>query len=215
MDSVNMAVERSSYHHGDLRSCLIETAMDVIEHDGVAKLSLRKIAADLGVSHNAPYMHFTSKDALLDAVIVQGFTLLRAAIAEAGGSKQLTSGDWAERVKSGFLAYVAFARKRPGLYALMHVPRGTAKEADAAKRPDTDADGAGAATLNGLAETLEAGQRLGKVRAGDAAELAIWVWVTLHGLASLTSNDRRAFGSRSPEDVAEAVLENLVEALAE
>lgn len=213
MDSVNMAVGRTSYHHGDLRSKLIETAMKCIERDGAAKLSLRKIAAEIGVSHNAPYMHFATKDVLLDAVVAQGFAMLRAAIADAGGSERLDAGNWDERIKRGLRAYVAFARERPGLYALMHVPRGAADGADAPERSDSDADGAGAATLDGLAATLETGQRLGKVRAGDAAEMAIWVWVTLHGLASLTSDDRRVFAGRAPEAVADTVLDSLVESL--
>mgnify|MGYP006270250609 CR=1 FL=1 len=214
MGTVNMAGERPSYHHGDLRPKLIETAMDCIERDGVAKLSLRKIAADLGVSHNAPYMHFASKDTLLDAVIARGFAMLRAAIAEAGGSGTLDAGDWDERVKRGLHAYVRFARERSGLYALMHVPRGATRSGDAPERPDSDADGAGAATLQRLAATLEAGQRLGKVRAGDPTEMAIWVWVTLHGLASLTSDERQAFAGRAPDAVTETVLDSLIEALA-
>jgi hypothetical protein len=44
--------------------------------------------------------------------------------------------------------------------------------------------------------------------------MALWVWVTLHGLASLASDDRLAFDGRSPKAVAETVLDHLIEALA-
>lgn len=209
-----MTNERPTYHHGDLRSKLIEAAMDCIERDGVAKLSLRKIASHLGVSHNAPYMHFASKDALLDAVIAQGFAAMRAQIAQAGGDAPFTGSDWSDRVKRGFREYVAFAKARPGLYALMHVPRGAEHAPEGTESPKADADASSKATLKGLATTLEAGQSLGRVRPGDTEEMALWVWVTLHGLASLTSDDRLAFDGRSPEVVAETVLDNLVQSLA-
>ena len=209
-----MARNAAPYHHGDLRATLVEIAVACIETDGVAKLSLRRIAGQAGVSHNAPYMHFASKDALLDAVVAHGFGLLRTSIAKAGGQDGLTTGDWADRVKSGFRAYVAFARDHPGLYALMHVPRERLRSHSRHEPEDTDSDAPGTATLRGLAATLEVGQKLGKVRAGNTQEIALWVWATLHGIASLTSDDRAAFEGRSPEDVSETVLDCLIEALA-
>jgi len=217
-----MQATRPRYHHGDLRAKLIAAAMACIERDGVAGLSLRRIAADLGVSHNAPYMHFPTKDALLDAVIAAGFAMLRAEIAQAGGPAPRDGDAWRAGLRDGCRAYVAFARARPGLYALMHVPRGgattprTARRGDVADASDghvADADAAGAATLDALAATLAAGQALGAVRSGDAAQMALWVWVTLHGLASLTGQERRAFGRRTPAAVSDTVLDMLVSAL--
>ena len=214
MDNVNMTEKAAPYHHGDLRAKLIEIAVACIETDGVSKVSLRKIAGQAGVSHNAPYMHFASKDALLDAVVAHGFARLRARIAEAGGTETLSTDDWAERVKSGFRAYVAFAREHPGLYALMHVPR-AGQRPDGQEGPEaTDPEPPGTATLRGLAATLAAGQKLGKIRAGNASDMALWVWATLHGVASLTSEDRLAFEGQSPEAVSEIVLDGLIQSLA-
>lgn len=212
-----MADEKPAYHHGDLRAKLIDAAIECVETDGASKLSLRKIAGQLGVSHNAPYMHFASKDALLDAVVAEGFGELRAKIAGAGGQHTLTQSDWTERVKAGFSAYVAFARERPGLYALMHIPRPTASAPAQSEAGANDADNAGGragmATLDSLAATLEAGQKLGKVRDGDTGEMALWVWATLHGLSSLTLDERSAFDGRSPDAVSGAVLDHLIRAL--
>ncbi len=215
MDIVNMSSEKPAYHHGDLRSKLIEMAISYIETDGASKLSLRKIAAQLGVSHNAPYMHFANKDALLDAVIARGFADLREEIAQAGGQESFTTADWKERVKSGFRAYVNFARERPALYALMHIPRGSWQSSGQLDPQKSDDGQAGVATLHGLSETLEAGQQLGQVHAGDSSEMALWVWATLHGLSSLTSEDRLVFAGKSPESVSEAVLDHLIQALAD
>ena len=202
------------YHHGDLRAKLVEIAARDIETEGAAKLSLRRIAAQAGVSHNAPYMHFASKDALLDAVIAHGFAELRSSIARAGGQEAWTRGDWAERMKAGLRAYIVFARDHPGLYALMHVPRARRQSPDRGETGSSADDAPGTATLQSLAAALEAGQRLGEVRSGSPGEMALWVWATLHGTASLVSEERAAFEGRSPDAVCETVLDYLIAALA-
>ena len=51
------------YHHGDLRNTLIEIATVLLAEEGVHGVSLRKMAQQAGVSHNAPYMHFADKEA--------------------------------------------------------------------------------------------------------------------------------------------------------
>src|SRR3569832_1650641 len=61
------------YHHGDLRNALIERALAVVEQGGDEAVSLRELAADLGVSRAAPYRHFPDRDALMAAVAARGF----------------------------------------------------------------------------------------------------------------------------------------------
>lgn len=210
-----MTSDKPPYHHGELRTRLVEAAAFWIEENGASKLSIRKIAEQLGVSHNAPYMHFANKDSLVDAVIAYGFTKLQDNIAQSGANEPITRKNWKKRMKLGFSAYIDFARDRPGLYALMHVPRGGRSAFSDPDQLRDDADRSGVAALNGLAAALETGQKLGEVRDGDAEELALWVWATLHGLASLTSERRLAFRERSPDIVADVVLNRLLDALAD
>lgn len=56
------------YHHGNLRNALIETGIEFINQHGEAQLSLRKVAAECGVSNAAPYAHFKNKSELLAAM---------------------------------------------------------------------------------------------------------------------------------------------------
>ena len=56
------------YHHGDLRTVMIEKGIEFIDKHGANSLSLRKIAAACEVSHSAPYSHFASKEELLLAI---------------------------------------------------------------------------------------------------------------------------------------------------
>ena len=68
------------YHHGDLRRALIDAAVGVIEHEGLAALSLRDLARRVGVSHAAPVHHFGDKAGLLTAVAAEGFSKLADAL---------------------------------------------------------------------------------------------------------------------------------------
>ncbi len=58
----------NSYHHGDLKNQLIEAGIQMLQREGIEKLSLRKLAAVCGVSPAAPYSHFESKEKLLEAM---------------------------------------------------------------------------------------------------------------------------------------------------
>jgi AcrR family transcriptional regulator len=105
----------SAYHHGDLRAALMRAAAAEIERGGYENLSLRELAASLGVSRGAPYRHFADRRALLAALAAEGFdeltSIYRKAIA-VGKSPQ------AQLATSG-RAYFAFAAERPQLFRLM------------------------------------------------------------------------------------------------
>lgn len=61
-------MDNKSYHHGNLRIGLIETAIELINKKGLSNLSLRKVASLCQVSHAAPYSHFKNKEELLEAI---------------------------------------------------------------------------------------------------------------------------------------------------
>jgi AcrR family transcriptional regulator len=108
-------MEQRAYHHKDLKNALINAALAVVERDGPGAVSLRELAAQVGVSRAAPYRHFADRDALLAAVAARGFEDLCAiyAVALAG------SGTGRERLRASLVAYLDFARHRHGLHALM------------------------------------------------------------------------------------------------
>lgn len=67
----------ASYHHGDLRRALIDTALAMVTEEGAWNFTLREVARRAGVSHTAPYNHFEDKAALLAEVAALGFEALR------------------------------------------------------------------------------------------------------------------------------------------
>ena len=110
-----MARQRS-YHHGDLRQALIDTGLDMLEEQGLEGLTLRKLAARVGVSHAAPEHHFPTLRHLLTAFAVEGFRLFAASMREA---MVAAPGDPAEQLRAASRGYLNFARARPHLFRLM------------------------------------------------------------------------------------------------
>ena len=53
----------------DTRTLLIDAAADLLDKGGPAEVTLREVGRLAGVSHNAPYKHFDSKEELLSAVV--------------------------------------------------------------------------------------------------------------------------------------------------
>lgn len=96
----------TTYHHGDLRPALLRAAAKVLEKEGREAISLRDLARRAGVSHNAPYRHFADRQALLAALVEEGFALLAAA---------LQGKSWRDQA----LAYVRFALGNPERFRLM------------------------------------------------------------------------------------------------
>ncbi|WP_240500218.1 TetR/AcrR family transcriptional regulator [Halioglobus japonicus] len=65
--------EKTRYHHGDLRRSLLDAAAELLREEGEAGLSMRQLAARVGVSRTAPYHHFKDKQELLCAIAEEGF----------------------------------------------------------------------------------------------------------------------------------------------
>ncbi len=108
-------LETANYHHGNLRAALLEAAGKLLEQGGPAALSLRAVARQLGVSHNAPYRHFATREDLLAALATEGFHALSQAMAKTRRAAGLED----DIVNWMGLAYIDFALKHPARYRLM------------------------------------------------------------------------------------------------
>ena len=58
---------RGAYHHGDLRAALVRTVVEIVEERGLGAVTMAECAKRAGVSVAAPYRHFASLEALLEA----------------------------------------------------------------------------------------------------------------------------------------------------
>ena len=157
-----------SYHHGDLRRAVIDRALEVVADQGPTALSLRAIAADLGVSHTAPRHHFGSNTGLLTAIAIEGFGMLRAELV----ALRLAEAPFLELG----VAYVEFAVAHPGHFAVMFQPT-LLDSSDAELERATDAT---FAELRTGVEAIAPGTSV-----PDAAAVVTAAWSVMHGLATL------------------------------
>lgn len=56
------------YHHGELRTALLDAAEELVRERGADGWSLREASTRVGVSPSAAYHHFASRDALVRAL---------------------------------------------------------------------------------------------------------------------------------------------------
>lgn len=103
---------RAGYHHGDLRSALIDAAVELIAERGVSGFSLAEAGRRVGVSAGAPYRHFAEREALLAAVAVRAFTEFGALVVGA----VLPELPPTRRLAALGAAYVRFAGENRALF---------------------------------------------------------------------------------------------------
>ncbi len=109
-----MAMAKSSYHHGDLRRVLLETAACMIDEEGVESISMRKLAARAGVSRTAAYHYFPNKQEMLCALAMDGFLRQMEAMDIAS-----SEGGLREQLSRFLRSYVEFSADNPEYYELM------------------------------------------------------------------------------------------------
>ncbi|MEM8862692.1 MAG: TetR/AcrR family transcriptional regulator [Chloroflexota bacterium] len=185
--------KNTPYHHGDLRNTLIAAGVKMISEQGEAAISMRKLAKEAGVSHNAPYMHFADKEALLAAIAEEGFHILTNYISQAIAEDQ---GDWMERLLAGCWAYVRFALEHPSHLNLMF------RDYDPEKYPSLYEVSTGSLEL--LQKLIDAGQKLKLVIQGDSKQIATLIWSLLHGISVILAGRRMpptVMGDNTPQEL--------------
>jgi AcrR family transcriptional regulator len=162
------------YHHGDLRNALILIAIELLAEDGLHALSLRKMAQRAGVSHNAPYMHFADKEAVLVAIAEEGFRLLAVEVESAISQASTTR----LQLIAASNAYVNFALNYPNHVQLMFCPY------DEEKYPSFLESSQ--ASLHRLFKLVQTGQENKELISGNTQEMTKAIWAMVHGVATLS-----------------------------
>jgi len=172
---------KKRYHHPDLRQALLDGAVRLIKEEGMREFSLRKLAAQVGVSHAAPYRHFDSKEAILATLMLEGHKRLRTCLLEA---RAHCSGKGIDKLLAQGRAYLEFARKNPGYLSVMFSREGMAAAMSVGKELGDhphDYDSFGVVEM-----TVSECQSEGSMDArADKGALALHAWAEVHGLAML------------------------------
>jgi AcrR family transcriptional regulator len=169
-------MRKRPYHHGNLRTALLEQAERTVRERGVQELSLRELARDVGVSHGAPRRHFPDRQALLDALAVAGFERLGT---ELRGAMDGAGEDFQARVQATATAYVRFATRDAALLELMFAGKH--------KQPSGELQQAAESAFAVMLELIEQGQREDVLDRGDPERVGLVLFATIQGIAALVT----------------------------
>jgi AcrR family transcriptional regulator len=166
-----------------VREQLVEAGMRVLERDGMAALSARKLAAETGTSTMAVYTHFGGMTGLIDAIAGETFVRFTAALTEV----EQTDDPVADFFVMG-VHYREFALANPQRYQMMF---GTS--ADSLDRHHADLTVTGSASdraefavsFEALLEVVRRMIGAGRIRDDGASVVAGRLWCLTHGAVLL------------------------------
>jgi AcrR family transcriptional regulator len=206
---VSRAVAPKPYHHGDLRRVLIDAALQLVGEGGAEAVSVREAARRAGVSPGAPFRHFPSRDALMQAVAEEAQRRFRAEIEAA--LAEAPAGDPLARFRCLGLAYLRWAMRNPTHFEVISSRRFF--DHDRAVAVSSDNAELIELTERTLAEAFAAGQ----VRPTDLKQVQIAGRALVYGFARMNIDGhfpRWRVAGPEAERTAEAILDLFIEGIA-
>jgi AcrR family transcriptional regulator len=164
---------RAQRGSGDqLRAEIVAATKELLFARGNADdVSIRAVADAVGVTPPSIYLHFSDKDDLITAVVVDVFGDLDRAMVAAGSHAETPLA----KLKAFGLAYVEWAVKHPEHYRIATM--------DPCLRPDVDtvlSDSAFTHFSEVVVECIAAG-----IFVGEPLPITVALWSAAHGMASL------------------------------
>jgi AcrR family transcriptional regulator len=161
-----------------LRDELVRAATALLDRTGdPERVTIRGVAAEVGVAPTAIYLHFADRDELMVTVVEERFAEFRRTIDDAD-----PGGDPLDRLLARGEAYVEFALAHPGHYRALFGGFGLSLD-----RPDLAArcQAAGAPPFQALIDAVQRCLDAGVMRGSDPYPIAVAMWSTVHGYADL------------------------------
>lgn len=156
-----------------LRSEILAAAAELLHRTGSAEaVSIREIGRMVGVTAPSIYRHFADKDALIEAVVVQVFEELDAAMHAAIDPADPPT----TRMRELGLTYIRFALEHPEQYRIATAPAETAGAVDLVFT---------SGPFRHFSTTVEEAMSEGLIEQGDPVPIVLELWAAAHGIAAL------------------------------
>jgi AcrR family transcriptional regulator len=171
----------NNYHHGNLKEALISAGLEILSEKGIEGLSLRNVAKKIGVSHTAPYNHFSDKQALLAAISTAGHEQLYKVLMNTFKKSKHSSTDIMVEIA---WSYLQFALDDPDKYKLMF---------SGALEDERNHPGYMAISLKSISlfeEIIAFCQSKRQLAEGKVEMVAIKLWSSVHGFTTLILEDQ-------------------------
>ncbi len=168
-----------------IRERILKEALFIINKDGYANLSMRKLALRLGFTAKTIYNYYSNKDELYLMVLIKGFQELTKQFRVA----YLSSENPVEKMRSAVHAYVRWGIKNKHYYNIMF-SMDTPKYTDyVGTKMEGVADQQNRIALQvaeiGTAILTEVALYNGSISTDEVPYRLLHVWSTLHGMVSL------------------------------
>ena len=177
---------RKKRYRSELRAETLSAARELIQKEGYAGLTIRKLAQRMECSPMALYSYFSDKQALLAALALEGFEKVAERFDSTAHRDPLTA------VSRILLDYIAYAEENPNEYRILFLSVETLGELKLTREDLQQRNPAFGALFKRVEKCIKAG-----VLQGDAFAVSTVLWTAAHGAASvLITAQKFPFGSR-------------------
>jgi len=158
----------------ETETAILEAARDLLAEGGLDALSMRAVAAKVGLSATAIYHWFQGKEDLVDRVVIHGFQRSEAYMWKS--IEDFPAGSM-ERVAALGEAYIRFALENREYFKIIFAIQ------TPAPRHIDDVPGQGGYRV--LRQCVVEAMEAGNIRRGDPDLVVLYLWSLVHGLVTI------------------------------
>ena len=163
------------------RDRLFAAAKTVLEREGIAGLTIRKVAKRAGMSPMAMYRHFADKDALLNALVEDGLAAWEKVVRSLGAEDPM---EWLDELTEAFLDFALTQPHRFDAAFFLPAPR--------ARQYPNDFAAGRSPVITMLTVRIEQARADGRIGDKPALEIALSLSALAQGLVSMHRANRFA-----------------------
>jgi AcrR family transcriptional regulator len=184
-----------------------DAALELLEREGHEVVSMRRIAAIVGVTPMAIYHHFHNREALLNSVTDREFAKFAYTFSQPADRRQ-TGGSTQTQLVRMMEAYIDYAYERPRIFDYIF-----AEPRPGARTFPEDFCARRSPSLNAVADVVAAEMKAGTLRKDDVWEVALELWAHTHGYIALMRAGRIALPEAEFRKLVRRSLRRLIRGL--
>jgi AcrR family transcriptional regulator len=163
--------ERREREREATQQIILQAALEIATQEGWQAVTIRRVAEHIEYSPSALYKYFEDKEAILHALLLQGFQSLNATLERLATSELHPE----ECLKLMAAAYWDFAWHQPTVYRLMFDLKGKMYEIEEAS-----------AMCQIIRGVVEAWRQINEIQIGEIDSAVDILWAAMHGFVALT-----------------------------
>ncbi len=198
--------ERKEKAKDNLRQEIFDAASELFAKEGIANVSMRKIAEKIEYSPTTIYLYFKDKTTLLHQICEETFAKLAAEVTKI---REITN-DPLEILRGGLRAYIEFGLKHPNHYGVVFI---TPLKSYIDENFEYSFDNStGKIAFEKLVESVITCVETGAIKNGDIELISQTLWAGMHGLTSLLIGHTE-FPFAEKERLIESMIDTMIKGL--